>query len=172
MPEPWECHGFFHTEEMWQLGLDQCNAYPRSINVQATRPPWVPAKRPWPPVWTSSPKEFTLPEYKHNTMILHLLGLKHCGTNNVRTMFSSDEVMQEKWLKDICSRIEFESFLRQVHFEDYLDPCGKRFEHSVNYRPNGVPKVGLYMELNRRRCVLFRPEPVLSFDEATAKYMG
>ena len=35
---------------------------------------------------------------------------------------------------------------------------------------NSVPKCGLFMEHYRRRCVLFCPEPELSYDEATARY--
>jgi len=101
-----------------------------------------------------------------------MLVLKRCGDQAVRSMFSCDPIMQEKWLKDATSRIKFEGFLRQLHFEDAADPTGSKWEHSLNYRPNGVPKVGLYMEHYRRRCCLFIPEEDMSFDEATAKYGG
>ena len=80
--------------------------------------------------------------------------------------------MQETWLKQLTTRIKFEGFSRQLHFEDANDPTGSKWEHSVNYRPNGVPKVGLYAEMYRRRCCLFMPERDLSFDEATARYGG
>lgn len=62
--------------------------------------------------------------------------------------------------------------LRQLHFEDAGDPTGTKWTHSINYRPNGVPKVGLYVEHYRRQCCLFIPERDMSFDEATARYRG
>ena len=87
-------------------------------------------------------------------------------------MFSTDEMLQEPWLKRLCTRLKMETFLRQLHFEDGQDPYGAKYRHSVNFRPNGVPKVGLYTEKFRRQCVLFRPSRDLSFDDATAKYGG
>ena len=106
-------------------------------------------------------------------MLLHMLGLKRCGRNSTRQMFSTDELYEEKWLKQLTTRIKFEAFLRQVHWEDSADPTGLKFPAvSTDYRPNGVPKVGLLLSSFRRRCVLFRPERILSFDEATAKYGG
>ena len=111
-------------------------------------------------------------QFKANTAALYLLGLKHKGKDNLRDMFSTDEFYQEKWLKEITTRIQLESFLRQLHYEDSTDPKGTRYDYSVNYRPNGVPKCGLMMEHFRRRSCLFRPEPDMSFDEATAKYSG
>ena len=87
-------------------------------------------------------------------------------------MFGSDEFYREQWLKDLTTRVQLEAFLRQLHWEDSTDPLGKKYEYSTNYRPNGVPKVGLLLEHFRQRCVLFIPERNLSFDEATAKYTG
>ena len=101
-----------------------------------------------------------------------MFGLKHKGRDDLRSMFGSDEFYKEEWIKDLTSRIQFESFLRQLHFEDSTDPLGSKYEYSTNYRPNGVPKVGLYVEHFRRHCCLFIPERNLSFDEATAKYTG
>ena len=172
VPEPWECHNFFVTDEMWQLGVDQANLYPKTLAATSTRPPWTPEQHPCPPKWTAKRHVFDLCEYQHYTMVMHLLGLKRCGKHNLRTMFSSDEVLQEPWLKKICTRIKMEAFLRQLHFEDAVDPHGRKYPHSVDFRPNGVPKVGLYAEKFRRRCILFRPDRDLSFDEATAKYGG
>ena len=172
VPEPWKCHNFFVTDDMWELGLEQINLYPKTLAATQTRPPWTPERHPWPPKWTDNPHTFTMPEYQHYTMTMHLLGVKRCGKNNLRTMFSNDEMLQEPWLKRSCSRLKMEAFLRQLHFEDGQDPFGERYPHSINYRPNGVPKVGLYAEKFRRQCVLFRPSKDLSFDEATAKYGG
>ena len=172
IPTPVECHQFFFTEDMWKLGLNEFNQYPRHIHAQQVRPPWVPSNQPWPPKWCENPLRFNMEEYKHHTMLLHMLGLKRCGDHSVRSMFSKDRVLSEHWLKDLTSRIKFEGFLRQLHFEDAGDPTGTKWEHSQNYRPNGVPKVGLLMEYFRRRCVLFHPEKDLSFDGATAKYGG
>ena len=172
MPEPWQCHNFFFTDSMWELGAARASAYPKTLAAQTTRPPWVAKNLMWPPAWTSKARIYDVNTYQHMTMILHLMGLKHCGNQRLRQMFGNDELYTESWLKDRCSRLEFESFLRQVHFEDAIDPFGKRFSHSINYRPNNVPKVGLLMELFRQRCVLFRPEHNMSFDEATAKYGG
>ena len=172
VPEPWECHNFFVTDEMWDLGLQQINLYPKTLGATQTRPPWTPERHPWPPKWTSNPHTFDMREYQHYTMVMHLLGVKRLGKNNLRAMFSNDKLLQEPWLKDLCTRLKMEKFLRQLHFEDGQDPFGKRYPHSVNFRPNGVPKVGLYAEKFRRQCVLFRPYRDLSFDEATAKYGG
>ena len=108
-------------------------------------------------------------------MLLHLMGVKRLGRSNLRKIFSLKPFHSEDWLKKLTSRIKFEGFLRQLHFEDSGDPFGKKFPHSVNYRPNKVPKVGLLQEHFRRRTVLFIlfiPEPDLSYDEATAKYGG
>ena len=172
MPTPVECHNFFITPEMWILGLDEFNHYPKHIAAQQVRPPWIASNQPWPPKWCENPLEFNLAEYQHHTMLLHMLGLKKLGKSSVRTMFSTDEFLQEKWLKDYTTRAKFEGFLRQLHFEDAGDPTGSKWAHSKNYRPNGVPKVGLYQEFFRRRCVLFIPERDMSFDEATARYGG
>ena len=172
MPAPHECHNFFFTQKMWDIGRDCFNAYPRYLGSLQARPPWTPSNHPWPPTWTESPLKFNDQEYKHHTMILHLLGLKRLGRNSVRKMFSTDTFQREDWLRNLTTRRKFEGFLRQLHFEDSGDPWGKKFPHSVNYRPNGVPKVGLMQEMFRRRCVLFVPEVEMSYDEATAQYGG
>ena len=172
MPAPWQCHQFFFTPEMWELGTAQANVYPKALAAQTARPPWVPKTCKWPPAWTNKAKIYDVRTYQHMTMVLHLLGLKHSSKNRYRPMFGTDELYKEDWLKRRCSRLDFEAFLRQLHFEDMMDPCGKRYSHSTNFRPNGVPKVGLLLERFRYQCVLFRPEINLSFDEATAKYGG
>ena len=172
MPNPGECYDFFMIEEMWRLGLECTNIYPRIIRSQMQPPPWHRAKLPWPPVWTETPWTFTMQQFKANTAALYMLGVKHKGKDNLRSMFGSDEFYQEDWLKEITTRIQLESFLRQLHFEDSTDPFGKKYEYSTNYRPNFVPKMGLMMEHYRRRCCLFIPENNFSYDEATAKYTG
>ena len=172
VPKPWECHDFFFTQEMWDMGRHCFNAFPKFVSAQETRPPWTPRNQPWPPKWTQSPLRFSDAEYKHYTMLLHQMGLKRLGRCNLRKMFSCHNLYQEDWLKNKTSRDKMEAFLRQLHFEDSGDPLGKKFPHSVNYRPNGVPKVGLLHEHFRRRCVLFCPEEEMSYDEATAKYGG
>ena len=172
MPEPWQCHSFFFTSEMWEQGTAQANLYPKTLAAQTARPPWTPKNCKWPPAWTSRAKVYDVKTYQHMTMLLHALGLKHCSGNVVRKMFGNDPLYKEQWLKQQCTRLDFEAFLRQLHFEDAVDPHGKRYSHSINFRPNGVPKVGLFAERYRCRCVLFRPERDMSFDEATAKYGG
>lgn len=39
VPSPGECHGFFVTDEMWRLGLECTNYYPRTIRSQMQPPP-------------------------------------------------------------------------------------------------------------------------------------
>lgn len=172
MPSCGECYDFFHTNDMWELGLNCTNNYPRTIRSQMQPPPWHRANQPWPPVWTEHPWTFDMKQFKSNTAALYLLGLKHKGKDNLRDVFSTDPFYEEKWLKEITTRIQLEAFLRQLHYEDSTDPKGKRYDYSVNFRPNGVPKCGLLLEHFRRRSCLFRPETDLSFDEATAKYAG
>lgn len=140
-PEPWECYDFFFTEDMWKLGHHTFHAFPKYTAAQEARPPWTPKNQPWPPVWVQKPLDLTLELYKFMTVILYMMGLKRLGRNNLRSMFSNDELLQEQWLKRLTTRKRFEAFLRQLHFEDSGDPFGKKFPHSTNYRPNGVPKV-------------------------------
>ena len=141
MPEPWECHNFFYTDEMWDLGHHGLHAWPKWVAAQEVRPPWTPKNQPWPPVWVQRPLDITLEVYKFFVMLLYMMGAKRLARNNLRAMFSNDELMQEQWLKGLTTRDRFEAFLRQLHFEDSGDPWGKKFPHSTNYRPNGVPKV-------------------------------
>ena len=77
IPSCGECYDFFHTPEMWQLGLDCTNNYPRTIRSQMQPPPWHKANQPWPPVWTDNPWTFTMKQFKANTAVMYLLGLKH-----------------------------------------------------------------------------------------------
>ena len=105
-------------------------------------------------------------------MVLYMLGLKQKRRCVLRAMFGTDEMYAEPWLRKVTTRLRFEAFLRQLHFEDSMDVRGEKYEGSVDYRPNGVPKVGLLLEMFRTRCMLFRPESSLSYDEATAKYGG
>ena len=172
VPEPGECYDFFVTDEMWKLGLGCTNNYPRTIRSQMQPPPWHRANLPWPPKWTETPWQFTMKQFKANTVVLYELGLKHKGKDDLRSMFGSDDLYKEEWLKELTTRIQLESFLRQLHFEDSSDPFGVKYEYSTNYRPNLVPKCGLLLEHFRRRCCLFIPERNLSYDEATAKYTG
>ena len=172
VPSPGECYGFYMTDEMWDLGRTCTNMYPTTLRSQMQPPPWHSPKNPWSPRWTETPWTFSSEEFRNNTVALYKLGLKHKGKDDLRSMFGSDEFYQEEWLKELTTRIQFESFLRQLHWEDSTDPYGKKYEYSTNYRPNGVPKVGLLLEYFRRRCCLFIPERHLSFDEATAKYTG
>ena len=79
--------------------------------------------------------------YQFFTFILYMLELKRLGRNNLHHMFSQDKMLQEVWIKDLCTRDSLEAFLRQLHFENSADPWGRKFPHSTNYRPNGVPKV-------------------------------
>lgn len=58
-------------------------------------------------------------------------------------MFGNDELYSESWLKKLCPLLRLESFSRQLHFEDASDPFGQKYSHYINFRPNGVPKVGL-----------------------------
>ena len=46
-------------------------------------------------------------------------------------------------MKKMTTNRRLEASLRQLHFEDSGDPCGKKFPHSTNYRPNDVSKVRL-----------------------------
>ena len=115
---------------------------------------------------------FTNDSFAQQLMVMYMLGLKQKRRCRLRPMFGQDVFFREDWLKEMTTRVTFESFMRQLHFEDSSDPCGKKFEGSTDYRPNGVPKVGLLLELFRRRCCLFRPEESASYDEATAKYGG
>ena len=108
-------------------------------------------------------------EFKANTVSLYKLGLNHKGKDDLSSIFGSGGFYQEEWLKQITTRIQLESFLRQLHFEDSTDPFGRKYEYSTNYLPNFVPKIGLPLEHFRRRCCLFIPERNLSYDEVTAK---
>jgi hypothetical protein len=108
----------------------------------------------------------------HNMYIMYLLGFKKLGSRDLRGLFSTNPMDRDPLLCELTTRLKLEKFLREVHFEDSADPRGKKFPHSTNYRPNGVPKVGLLLEKFRQRCLLFCPEENLSFDEATAKYGG
>lgn len=141
VPEPWECHNFFYTDEMWGLGHAAFHAYPKYVASQQVRPPWTAKNQPWPPVWVKKPMSINLVVYKFFFMLLYLMGLKRLGRNSLRHMFSSDEFLQEIWLKKMTTNRKFEAFLRQLHFEDSGDPWGKKYPHSTDYRPNGVPKV-------------------------------
>ena len=171
MSTPKECHNFFFTDDMWQLGLDECNQYPKYLASSRERPPFLAKNLTWPPKWTQNPVTFTMEEYQLHMMILHVFGLKKLGTTDLRAMFSNDPMYCVPLAKQLTTRRKMEAFLRQLHFEDSACPCG-RYDHSVNYRPHGVPKVGLFMHHFNRRCILFCPERDLSFDEATAKYGG
>ena len=171
-PDPWECWEFFFTDEMIDLGVKCTNQYPKYLNSCLVRPPWVNSKMPWPPKWTSHPVKFDRKTFKEQMMVLYLLGLKQKRRSRLRPMFGSDEVLSEPWLKQWTTRITFEAFLRQLHFEDSADPRGVKFVGSVDYRPNGVPKVGLLLELGRQRYLLFMPDDDCSYDEATARYGG
>ena len=64
MPTPVECHNFFVTPAMWELGLTEFNHYPKHIAAQQVRPPWIPSNQPWPPKWVEKPLKFTMSEYK------------------------------------------------------------------------------------------------------------
>ena len=172
VPSPGNCYGFYMTDEMWELGRTCTNMYPTTLRSQMQPPPWHSAKKPWPPKWTERPWTFSPQQFKNNTVALYMLGLKHKGKDDLRSMFGSHEFYQEEWLKELTTRIQLESFLRQLHWEDSTDPFGSKYEYSTNYRPNGVAKVGLLLEHFRRRCCLFIPEHNMSFDEATAKYTG
>ena len=86
-------------------------------------------------------------------------------------MFDTNPCYTEPMIKELTTHIKMEAFMSQLYFEDSSNPTG-RYSHSMNYRPNGVTKVGLFMYKFNRRCVLFIPERDLSFDEATAKYGG
>lgn len=171
-PTPAECWQFFFTKEMVQLGVQCTNLYPRYISSCMVRPPWVREDHSWPPKWTASAVKFTEETFVTQLMVLYMLGLKHKRRCTLRSMFGTDEYFAERWLKRMTSRNLFEAFLRQLHFEDNSDPRGNKFEGSTDYRPNGVPKVGLLLEFFRRRCMLFLPESDMSYDEATAKYGG
>ena len=171
-PDPWECWEFFFTKEMLDLGVKCSNQYPKYINSCLVRPPWINASLPWPPKWAAKPYKFDAKTFREQIMVLYLLGLKQKRRCRLRPMFGNDGLYSEPWLKKWTTRITFESFMRQLHFEDNADPRGLKFVGSVDYRPNGVPKVGLLLELGRRRYLLFMPEDDTSYDEATAKYGG
>ena len=141
MPEPWECHNFYFTDNMWDLGHRQSQAFPKWVNAQEVRPPWTAKNNPWPPKWVNKPLCISLVAYQFFTFILYMMGLKRLGRNNLRHMFSQDKLLQEVWIKNLCTRDSLEAFLRQLHFENSADPWGRKFPHSTNYRPNGVPKV-------------------------------
>ena len=46
MPEPWECHNFYFTDNMWDLGHRQSQAFPKWVNAQEVRPPWTAKNNP------------------------------------------------------------------------------------------------------------------------------
>ena len=154
---------FFFTEEILTLGTDCTNQYPNSRIVR------VNSKMTWPPKWSANPVKFDVSD---QIMVIYLLGLKQKCLCRLRPMFGNDEFYSEPWLENWTTRITFEAFMRQVHFEDSSDPKGLKFAGSVDYRPNGVLKVGLLLEHARQRCLLFMPEEDASYDEATAQYGG
>ena len=170
MPEPHQCYTFYHTQEMWDLGRRQTNKYPYFLAASQVRPPWLHPSMPWPPEWCKKPKKFTDELFKSCTMTQYILGLKRLKRTELRSMFSNDLLYHEAWLKKLLSRRDFESFQRQLHYEDSVDPCGKGY--GQDYRPNSVPKVGLLLELARRRYLLIIVEDNMSYDEATAEYGG
>ena len=172
MPSPLQCHRFFFTDEMLDLGCTQFNQYPHYLQSLQVRPPWANKKSTWPPKWTRTAHKLSNEQYIHNMYIMYLMGFKKLGNRDLRGLFSTNPMDRDPLLCELTTRIKLEKFLQQVHFEDSADPHGKKFPHSTNYRPNLVPKVGLLIEKFRRRCVLFCPEEDLSFDEATAKYGG
>ena len=59
-------------------------------------------------------------------MTQYLLALEQKNRTNLRSMFDNDWY-REDWLKRVTSRPEFEAFLRQLHYEDSNDPCGKGY---------------------------------------------
>ena len=172
MPSPLQCHKFFFTEDMFELGRTQLNQYPHYLQSLQVRPPWANKKSKWPPNWTRTAHKLDKRHYMHNMYIMYLLGFKKLGSRDLRGLFSTNPMDRDPLLCELTTRLKLEKFLREVHFEDSADPRGKKFPHSTNYRPNGVPKVGLLLEKFRQRCLLFCPEENLSFDEATAKYGG
>ena len=157
---------------MIELGCTQFNLYPHYLQSLQVRPPCVNKKVNWTPKWTRTAHKLSNEKYIHNMYIMYLMGFKKFGNRDLRGLFSTNPMDRDPLLCELTTRWKFEKFLQQVHFEDSLDPRGKKFPHPTNYRPNGVPKVGLLLEKFRRRCVLFCPEEDLSFDEVTAKYGG
>ena len=129
-------------------------------------------KQPWPPVWTKSPKKLTKDYIKKMMYVLIALGRKKLANTDLQSMFSTDVFLREEWLHQVTSLREFKHFLRTMHFEDNMDPTGKN--GGTNFRPNGVPKVGLLMELLRRECENFFPDGPqdYDYDEHTSEYNG
>ena len=109
MPTCGECYEFFHTEEMWELGLTCTNNYPRTIRSQLQPPPWHKSSKPWPPVWTANPWTFTMKEFKNCTAALYLLGLKHKGKDALRWCFLKDTdkcpLAYKKFIKNVADHI-------------------------------------------------------------------
>ena len=76
--------------------------------------------------------------------IMYLMGFKKLGNRDLRGLFSTNPMDRDPLLAELTTRIKLERFLRQVHFEDSMDPRGKKFPHTR--LTIVVSKVGLLLE--------------------------
>ena len=104
LPTPRECFSFYFTDEMFELGRTCTNMYPRFLRSQMQPPPWHNDRNPWPPKWTDHPWNFTPEQFQNCVGALYMLGVKHKGKDDLRSMFGSDPLYSEDWIKKVMSR--------------------------------------------------------------------
>ena len=173
------------TEKQWLFALDEFNKYPLQLATFRSAEAKHPSYGNWclkeDPSGSRGYLNWTgvdgLVQYKKHLMILYLLGVTKRGRCNLDEMFGPDRILQVPWLKEATTLAKMRAFIRQLHFEDLLDPDGKGKNADgspkLNYRKTAdgkplCPKIGAWLELLRVQCGTFIPEYDLAYDEATA----
>ena len=184
-PDPVKSYGDFMTEKQWLFALDEFNKYPLQLATFRSAEAKHPSYGNWclkeDPSGSRGYLNWTgvdgLVQYKKHLMILYLLGVTKRGWCNLDEMFGPDRILQVPWLKEATTLAKMRAFIRQLHFEDLLDPDGKGKNADgspkLNYRKTAdgkplCPKIGAWLELLRVQCGTFIPEYDLAYDEATA----